>query len=568
MLNPTVEYKRWLACADEETKKELESLSEDDVKFAFSAPLSFGTGGLRGILMPGIGAMNKYTVAQATQGLADFLSEIEGAAARGVLVGYDSRNHSHEFAGITASVLAANGFRVWLYDGLRPVPMTSFGVRQLGCVAGVHVTASHNPKEYNGYKVYFEDGAQINAAQAAAISAAIAAADIFTGIRSLPLSEAVAAGKVTMVGAELDEIYLEKVLAQRVDPSLLPAMADELKIVYTPFHGVGYKMVPEALRRAGLKELYPVPEQMVLDGNFPTVKSPNPENPEGFALGIALAEKVGSDLVVGTDPDCDRVGVVARGADGRFETITGNRMGALLLDYILAAHTENGTMPPRPYAVKTIVTTNLAQAICDRYGVELYNVLTGFKYIGEIMTANDESRPNSFILGYEESYGYLKGCYARDKDGVVAALLICEMAAYYKRRGMTLLDAQQKMLERYGFYTERTENLVMPGLGGKEKMAALMEKIRVAPPASLGGKKVVAVRDYLAGEITTVTGEKRPTGLPKSDVLYFELEGGSAFIVRPSGTEPKIKVYLLATAPTKEESDALSEALRQEIGRL
>lgn len=428
MLNPTEEYKRWLQCADEATRKELESLSEDDIKFAFSAPLSFGTAGLRGILMPGIGAMNKYTVAQATQGLADFLSGIEGAAARGLLIGFDSRNHSTEFASITASVLAANGFRVWLYDELRPVPMTSFGVRELGCIAGVHITASHNPKEYNGYKVYFEDGAQINAAQAAAISAAIARVDLFTGVRTLPLFDGIAAGTIKLVGKELDEAYLEKVLAQRVDPSLL-ATADDLKIVYTPFHGAGRRLVPEALRRTGFTRLYPVPEQMIPDGDFPTVKSPNPENPEGFALGIALAEKVGSDLVVGTDPDCDRVGVVARGADGRFETITGNRMGALLLDYILAAHTENGSMPPRPYAVKTIVTTDLAQAICDRYGVELYNVLTGFKYIGEIMTANDESRPDSFILGYEESYGYLKGCYARDKDGVVAALLICEMAA-------------------------------------------------------------------------------------------------------------------------------------------
>lgn len=368
-----------------------------------------------------------------------------------------------------------------------------------------------------------------------------------------------------MLGGETDERYLERVLAERVDPTLIPRAGDRLRIVYTPFHGAGRRLVPEALRRCGLRQLFTVEEQMTPDGSFPTVASPNPENAEGFAPGIALAEKVDSDLVVATDPDADRVGVMARDKNGRFRTITGNRMGALLLDYILRAHTENGSMPPLPYAVKTIVTTELAAEICRRYGVTLYNVLTGFKYIGEIIKKSEEKGEGSFILGFEESYGYLKGSYARDKDAVVASVLICEMAAYYKERGMTLCDAEEMLLSTYGCYTEKTENLVMSGSDGQKKMKALMERLRKEPPASLAGKEVLAVRDYKAGVIYRKAGGEEATGLPCSDVLYFELAGGSSLVVRPSGTEPKVKVYLMAHGSSAEEAAELLASLEKAV---
>ena len=560
------EFSRWCELADSETVAELQAKANDEewIRYFFQGPLAFGTAGLRGTMNAGTFAMNRYTVAQATQGLADLINREEGNAARGVLIGFDSRNNSPEFARITACVLAANGIKVYLYDELRPTPMVSFGLRHLNCIAGVNITASHNPKEYNGYKVYWEDGAQISLEQAIVVSDSINATDIFTGVKTCDYDAAIAEGKITVVGPELDEEYLKNVMAQQVDPKAIERTAEDLKVVYTPFHGAGYRLVPEVLKRAGLKYLYPVAEQATPDGDFPTVKSPNPENPEGFALGIELAEKIDSDLIVGTDPDADRVGVMARGKDGKFVTITGNQMGALLLDYILTAHTENGTMPPEPFAVKTIVTTELAAAICEKFGVKLHNVLTGFKFIGEVIYQSEVSGHGSYILGFEESYGYLKGTYARDKDAVVATLLIIEMASYYRKKNMTLIDALESVFERYGFYVEKTVNVTMAGLDGTERMAALMAKLRAETPKTVGGLNVVAVRDYKEGTITATDGTVSPTGLPKSNVLCFDLEGGNTVVVRPSGTEPKIKFYLLCRGENEAKAKEILAACEKE----
>ena len=564
------EYQRWLENADPETVKELKALegNEEEIAYRFKSGLSFGTAGLRGIMMAGLNAMNVYTVARATKGLADYIHDLK-AEDRGVIIGCDSRINAEAFSKKAACVLAAYGIKVYIFDELRPTPMVSYGTRELGCIAGINITASHNPKEYNGYKVYFEDGAQISPQQADIISSYIEKTDIFAGVEEVDFEQAVKEGKITVIGKDFDEKYLSKVIAEQVDPAIVPAMADDLKVVYTPFHGAGYRLVPEVLKRTGLKGLYIVKEQSLPDGSFPTVASPNPENPEGFALGVKLAEEIGSDLVVATDPDADRVGVMARNAEGKFETISGNCMGGLLLDYILSAHSENGTMPPEPYAVKTIVSTDLAVKICERFDVKLYQVLTGFKYIGEVIKNSEESGHGSYILGFEESYGYLKGSYARDKDAVVATMLIIEMAAYYKKKGMTLGDARQAMYEKYGFFAERTDNLVMKGFDGQEKMKALMASIRKDPPKELGGMKVLSVADYKEGTVTCIEcGKVEPTGLPTSDVLSYTLEGGNKVLVRPSGTEPKVKIYLLMNGATAEEATAKLAACSESVKAL
>ena len=563
------EYERWINFADKETVKELQKIRGDQaqIEYRFSKMLSFGTAGLRGIMMPGLFAMNDYTVAAATKGLADYLKDLK-AEARGVVIGRDSRLHSDDFARTTAEVLAANGVKVYYFDELRPVPMVSYATRALGCIAGVNITASHNPKEYNGYKVYFEDGAQISPEQAQIISDYIGRTDVFS-VERIPFERALRDGKIVMLDKSFDEKYLEKVLEQQVDRAVVRRAADKLKIVYTPFHGAGYRLVPEVLRRIGVKQLYIVPEQEKPDGNFPTVKSPNPENPEGFACGIALAEKVGADLVVATDPDCDRVGVMAKNDQGEFECISGNCMGALLLDYILAAHTANGTMPPDPYAVKTIVTTDLAAEVCKKYGVKLYEVLTGFKYIGEVIKKSLEKGKGSYILGYEESYGYLKGSYARDKDGVVASMLITEMAAYYAEKGMTLIDAREKLFETYGYFAEKTVSITMQGIDAAEKMQSMMRRLRAEAPSEIGGSKVRRVGDYLDGYFTCkVTGNRKKTGLPQSDVLSYTLFNRCKVLVRPSGTEPKVKVYLLCRGKNEQEAQARVDACLNDMKKL
>ena len=484
--------------------------------------------------------------------------EANGADA-GVVIACDSRNNSELFARTAACVLAANGIKVYLFDSLRPTPELSFALRELGCVAGINITASHNPKEYNGYKAYWEDGAQLPPEHADTVSAEINKLDIFHDVKQIPLAQALKEGTVRMIGAEIDEKYLENVLAQAVNPSAIAAVADTLSIVYTPLHGTGHKLVPEVVRRAGLKHLYTVDEQMVIDGSFPTVKKPNPEYPDVFALGIALADRVGSDLIVATDPDADRVGVMTRTPDGSFTTITGNQMGALLIDYIITAYRETGTMPENPYAVKSIVSSELAEKICEAGGVRMHNVLTGFKFIGEVIKNYEKTGDGSFLFGFEESYGYLKGTYARDKDAVVTSMLICEMTAFYKARGMTLCDAREALWKKYGFCYESNVEIYLEGLDGAARMKALMSALRENPPADFGGVKVSQIRDYLLGTILE-QGSITPTGLPSSNVLYYRLENGDVIVARPSGTEPKIKFYYLLQA--EDESDAKAKLSR------
>lgn len=542
-------YLRWLESdkLSDAEKAELHSIRDDDgeIRLRFTSYLSFGTAGLRGIMKTGMNAMNTHTVAYATQGLANLILK-ERRAADGVAIAYDSRNNSALFAKTAAQVLAASGIKSYLFDDLRPTPELSFALREYGCVAGINITASHNPKQYNGYKAYWEDGAQLPPEHADTVSAEMQALDIFTDVKLADFDKALADGMIVMLGEETDKKYLEQVVAQAVNPDAVNAVADDLKIVYTPLHGTGHKLVPEVMKRIGLKHLYTVPEQMIIDGNFPTVPKPNPEYPQVFELGIAIANEVGSDLIVATDPDADRVGVMTRTADGSFMTITGNQMGALLLDYILTAYEQTDSMPDSPYAVKTIVSTELAAAICAAHNVTMHNVLTGFKFIGEVIKNYEAKGYGSFILGFEESYGYLKGTYARDKDAVVASMLICEMTAYYKAKNMTLGDALNGLYARYGYCYETNVEIYMEGLDGAARMAAMMDALRNDPPAVFGNVPVELFGDYKTETFTELaTGKKTPTGLPKSNVLYFKLTNGDVIVVRPSGTEPKIKFYFL-----------------------
>jgi len=551
--------------ADEAAELEAIKADEKEIKERFSCYLSFGTAGLRGIMKTGMNAMNVRTVAHATMGVAKYIIK-EGRAADGVVIGHDSRNNSRLFAKTAAGVLAANGIKVYIFDDLRPTPEISFALRHLGCVSAINVTASHNPKEYNGYKVYWEDGAQIGGDVATAISDLIAKTDIFDGIVTTDFDEAVKAGKIEIIGDAIDEKYLAAVMAEAVNPDIIKQVADELKIVYSPLHGAGYKMVPEMLRRMGLKHLYIVKEQGTPDGNFPTVQKPNPEYLEVFNIGIDIADDIGSDLIVATDPDADRIGAIARAKDGKFVRITGNQMGALLLNYILTAYEDTNTMPVEPYAIKTIVTTELAAKVCEAHGVEIFNVLTGFKFIGEVIKNHEAAGHGSFVFGFEESYGYLKGNYARDKDAVVATMLVTEMTAYYKTKGMTLIDALEDLWERIGYSFEYTEELFIPGLDGAAQIKAIMENFRENAPKSIGGVKVVSIGDYLNRYfIDTATGEKSHTGLPRSNVMYFKLENGDVVVARPSGTEPKIKFYYLITSASKENANAVLEAYMNSV---
>ncbi len=557
-MNYMDNFTKWMnsPAVDADTKAELAALTEEEREYRFFAPLSFGTAGLRGKMGAGLNAMNVYTVAWATQGVAKYLLD-SGMAERGFVIGRDSRNNSDLFAKITACVLAANGIKVYYFDGIRPTPVLSFAVRELGAAGGINITASHNPKAYNGYKVYWEDGAQIDLDQAKAISENITATDIFEGVKTCDFDAAVAQGTVVMIGADIDEAFLCRVAEQQVYPDAVKAAADDLAIVYTPLHGTGYKMVPEILSRIGIKNLYPVEEQMVPNGDFPTAPFPNPELPQVFELGIKLAEEKGSDLIIATDPDADRMGVMARGKDG-FEGLTGNQMGVLLLDYIITALKEQGIMPADPYAVKTIVTSEMITAVCEAGGVKLHNVLTGFKFIGGVIADYEKKGYGSYLFGFEESYGYLKGTHARDKDAVVATMLCAEMAAYYHGKGMTLIDAMNALYEKYGVYREKTIDVYMEGLDGLARMKALMDGLRAEAPAAIAGEKITEVRDYLSGVITDlVSGATSDTGLPSSNVLYYRTEKDNVVVIRPSGTEPKVKVYLLLHAPTVAEADTL-----------
>ena len=557
-MDHRTEFLRWKNSGrlDDAMLRELAEMEADEERVAlcFGSTLQFGTAGLRGIMAPGPACLNIFTVAQATQGMANLILGVDGAES-GVAIAYDTRNRSELFAKTAAAVLAANGIRVFLFDGPRPTPELSFAIRAHGCRAGINITASHNPKEYNGYKAYWEDGAQLPPDHAATVSAEIAKIDMFDGVKTVPYKEALASGLITILSEDTDAAYLSAVKSVAIYPELITELSDELRIVYTPLHGTGRVLVPRILRELGLKHLYTVEEQMIPDGNFPTVKKPNPESAEAFALGLALADRVGSDLVIATDPDADRVGVMSRKADGSFAVITGNQMGALLLDYVIMARREIGKMPPLPYAVKSIVSTDMARRICEVQGVKLYDVLTGFKFIGEVIKNHEEGgEPGSFLIGFEESYGYLFGGYARDKDAVSATEMICEMTAYYRRRGMTLSEALDALFARYGYYMEKTQDVYMEGLDGIAKRKATTERLRKDPPSAIGGRRVIRIGDYLHGSITDLqSGDVIPTGCPTSDMLTYEVEGGDKIIIRPSGTEPKIKIYFLTHAEKEEE---------------
>lgn len=556
------EFNKWMAAPEvsDEVKSELVALTEDEKKERFAGYMTFGTAGLRAKMGAGCAFMNEYTVAHATEGLARLILA-ENAADRGVAIAYDSRINSDAFARRSAEVLSASGIKVYLFPSLRPTPVLSYAVLKLGCIAGINITASHNPSAYNGSKAYWEDGAQLPPDHAKRVSDAMDSIDIF---KDVPASEKADKSKIITVSDLIDEPYMECVLEQRVNPDAIKAVADDLRIVYTPLHGAGAVMVPEVLRRAGVKNLYTVDEQMAPDGSFPTVYYPNPEFPEAFKLGIELAEKVSSELVVATDPDCDRVGVMAKGKDGEFHTVTGNQMGALLLDYIITAYEKEGKLPSDAYAVKSVVSANLAEKIADAHGVKFYNVLTGFKFIGEVIKEHLAAGHGTFLLGFEESYGYLKGTYARDKDAVVASMLICEMAAFYKAKNMTLIDALDELFERYGYFGERVKNIQITGLDAAGQMAKIMKGLRENSPASLGGVKVAETRDYLDSTVRRSDGSVGETGLPKTNMLYYVLENGDVYIVRPSGTEPKIKVYILSQAKTREALGVQLDALDRE----
>ena len=556
------EYEKWLAspALSEDERAELKALEGNDkeIKARFYGPLEFGTAGLRGTMYTGLHNMNRHVIRWATQGFANVI-RAEGVAAmkKGVAVCMDCRNHSAEFARETACVMAANGIHVRLFESLRPTPELSFAVREYGCQAGVNVTASHNPKEYNGYKVYWADGAQLPPQHAAAIADELTRIDIFTGVQSMDYEQALAEGRIELLGEDCDRRFMANVMGMVNDYETVKKVADDFGLVYTPFHGCGYKLVPEALTRLGIKHLYCEPKQMVIDGDFPTVVSPNPENPEGFYLAIDLAREKNVDFILGTDPDSDRVGIMVRNKTGEFEPVTGNQTGVLLLDYLIGAMKRAGKLPEKPAALKTIVTTEMARAVAEANGLDCYDTFTGFKFMAEKMNELESAGKNTVIFSYEESYGYMIGHYVRDKDAVTASLLLTEMAAWYHAQGMTLFDALRSLYEKYGWYGEKTHNLVMPGLDGLEKMAALMQSLRAQPPVEIGGVTVAQYKDYSDGTVRdAATGAVTPMPLSGSNVLRFELTDGTHIVVRPSGTEPKIKVYILTKGADAAERDA------------
>ena len=556
------EYQKWLDSdvLTGEEKAELKAIANDpkEIESRFYGPLEFGTAGLRGTMAVGLHHMNIHVVRHTTQAFANVIcAEGEKAKERGVAICMDCRLNGMDYSKGAAEVFAANGIKVRIFESLRPTPELSFAVRYYGCQAGINVTASHNPKEYNGYKVYWEDGAQLPPHHASAIAKELEKIDIFTGIQSMPYDEAMKAGMITVMGEETDEAFLKEVMAMVTDPDAIPKVADTFKLVYTPFHGCGHKLVPEALKRAGIKHLLCEPEQMKIDGNFPTVASPNPENPEGFYLAVELAKKNDVAFILGTDPDSDRVGIMVRDKDGEYKVMTGNQTGVVLLDYMLGALQRTGKLPANAVALKTIVTTEMAKAVAESYGAKCFDTFTGFKFIAEKKNALESTGEGKVLLSYEESYGYMAGDYVRDKDAVTASLLLTEMAAYYADKGMTVLEALQALYNKHGWYGEKTHNLVMPGLDGLADMAKLMKSLRETPPAEISGVKVVQFKDYADGSVTDcATGAKSSMELSGSNVLRFEMADGTSVIVRPSGTEPKVKVYVLTKGADAAERDA------------
>ena len=544
-------YEQWLnsPALSEAEKAELAAIAGDEkeIESRFFSQLEFGTAGLRGTMGVGLYRMNIHVIRHATQAFANvILNEGPEAVKKGVAICFDCRNNSDVFAREAACIMAAAGIPVRLFESLRPTPELSFAIREYSCIAGINITASHNPKEYNGYKVYWSDGAQLPPNHADEVAKIMRESDVFN-VKVADYDQAVADGLITIMGEETDEKFLANVMAQVNDQAAVDAVADTFKMVYTPFHGTGHKLIPEALKRLGMKHVICVPEQMVIDGNFPTVASPNPENPEGFYLAVDLANKEGADFILGSDPDADRVGLMVRASDGEFKVLTGNQTGVLLLDYLIGAKQRTGKMPANPVALKTIVTTEMARKVAEVNGLQCFDTFTGFKFLAQKKDQLEASGEGNVIMSYEESYGYMLGSYVRDKDAVTAAVAMTEMAAWYAGQGMTLYDALMKLYEKYGDYGERTLNLVMPGLDGLKKMADLMANLRANPPKEIGGETVKTWKDYKDGSVVdAATGGKSTMELSGSNVLRYELADGTSVIVRPSGTEPKVKVYILA----------------------
>ena len=567
-------YNQWLENPyfDEATKEELKAIKDDEneIKERFYMDLEFGTAGLRGIIGAGTNRMNIYVVRRATQGLANYIAKVD-KKSQGVAIAYDSRHMSPEFAQEAALCLAANGIKAYIFEALRPTPELSFAVRHLGCVAGINVTASHNPPEYNGYKVYWEDGAQITPPHDSGIMGEVKAISDWNTVKTMDKEEAVKAGLFEVIGQAVDDAYMAELKKQIIHMDAIQAEGKNLKIVYTPLHGTGNIPARRILKELGFENVYVVPEQELPDGDFPTVSYPNPEAAEAFELGLKLAREVDADIVLATDPDADRLGVRVKDRNGEYHDLTGNMSGCLLANYELSQRKAvNGSLPEDGALVKTIVTTNLADAIAKGYGVNLIEVLTGFKYIGQQILGFENSGKGTYLFGFEESYGCLIGTYARDKDAIVATMALCEAAAYYKTQGKTLWDAMIDMYEEFGYYKDAIQAVTMKGIEGLQKIQEIMTTLRQNPPAEFAGHKVTAVRDYKLDEITDLaTGEKKPTGLPNSNVLYYELTDDAWVCVRPSGTEPKVKFYYgvkgTSLADADEKSDAMGKAVLEMV---
>ena len=562
-------YEEWLSNPyfDQATKEELKSIAEDDkeIKERFYTELEFGTAGLRGIIGAGTNRMNIYTVRKATQGLANYIIEKNGQS-KGVAVAYDSRRMSPEFADEAALCLAANGIKAYVFESLRPTPELSYAVRSLGCIAGINITASHNPPEYNGYKVYWEDGAQITPPHDKGIMAEVKAVTDYNTVKTMGLEEAKAAGLYETIGQQVDDGYIAELKKQVIHQDAIDAVGDDIKIVYSPLHGTGNIPARRIMKELGFKNVYVVKEQELPDGNFPTVSYPNPEAEEAFELGLKLAKEVDADLVLATDPDADRLGVRVKDKDGVYHTLTGNMSGCLLADYEIGQRAAKEGLPEDGALVKSIVTSNLAKAIAKGYGIELIEVLTGFKFIGQQILKFETTGKGHYLFGFEESYGCLIGTYARDKDAIVATMALCEAAAYYKTQGKTLWDAMLDMYEKYGYYKEDIQSITLKGIEGLQKIQEILETLRKNPPTEVGGYKVLRARDYQANTIKdTQTGEVTETGLPSSNVLYYDLTDDAWLCVRPSGTEPKVKFYYGVKETSLTDADERSEKLGKEV---
>ena len=559
-------YNQWLENPyfDETTKDELKAIKDDEneIKERFYMDLEFGTAGLRGIIGAGINRMNIYVVRRATQGLANYIIK-QGAADKGVAIAYDSRNMSPEFAMEAAMTLAANGIKAYKFESLRPTPELSFAVRELGCVAGINITASHNPPEYNGYKVYWEDGAQFTPPHDKGVTEEVLAIEDLSSVKTTDEASAIAAGKYEVIGKEIDDKYIAQVKAQVVNQKAIDEMQDQITIVYTPLHGTGNIPARRVMKEIGFTHVYVVPEQELPNGDFPTVSYPNPEAKEAFELGLKLAKEKDADLVLATDPDADRLGVYVKDTkSGEYIPLTGNMSGSLLCEYVLSQKQAAGKIPADGQVVKSIVSTNLIDAVAKSYGAELIEVLTGFKWIGKQILKNETTGHGTYLFGMEESYGCLIGTYARDKDAISATAALCEAAAYYKQKGMTLWDAMIAMYEKYGYYKDAVKAIGLSGIEGLAKIQSIMETLRNNTPTEVGGYKVTSARDYKLDTIKNMaTGEVKPTGLPSSNVLYYDLEDGAWICVRPSGTEPKIKFYFGVKGTSLKDAEEKENAL-------